>query len=66
MDFFQDTGFKESNNMVLKKCQGNNKLSRKVMSFSYHIEWKTFIEASFTNNIHTREKTFCNCHFEGL
>ena len=50
----------------LKKFQSNDKLSQKVMSFSYHIVWKTFTEASCTNNIHTGEKTFCSATFKGL
>ena len=35
----------------------------KKQCFSYHIGWKTFIEASYPNNIHTRENTFCSDHF---
>ena len=38
MDFFQNTGFKESSNMALKRSQCNDKLSWKPMSSSYHIE----------------------------
>ena len=49
---------KESNNMKattwwLKKSQSNDKLFWKLMSYSYHIEQKTFIEASCTNKMHT-------------
>ena len=40
MDFFQNTGFKESSSMTLQKSQSNNKLSRRVMSSSCHIEQK--------------------------
>ena len=29
----------------------------------YHKEQKTFIEASYTNNIHTGEKGLCCCNF---
>ena len=37
------------------------------MFSSYHIESKTFIEASCTNNIHTEKKTFCDYYtFEAL
>ena len=28
------------------------------LSSSYHLEWKIFIEVSFSNNIHTREFFF--------
>ena len=44
------------------KSQSNDKLSRKVLSSSYHIEWKTFFEAICTThtgqkgNIHTGQK----------
>ena len=60
---FKTLASKEVAKWRLKKSQSNDKLSRKVMSFSYHIEWKTFIEASCTNNIYTGEKTFCSCVF---
>ena len=65
MDFFQNTGFKESGKMALKKSfrVTHDKLSLKVMSFSYHIEWKTFTKASCANNIHTGETTFYGCYF---
>ena len=36
------------------------------MSSSYHIEWKTFIEASDIYKIHTGEKIFVAATFEGL
>ena len=49
--------------MALQKSQSNDKLSQKVMSSSYHIEQKTFIEESCTNNVETGEKSFCSCHF---
>ena len=38
MDFFQNIAFKESNNIVLKKSQSNDKLSWKATSSSYHME----------------------------
>ena len=63
---FKTLGSKKVVKWRLKKFQSNDKLSRKVMSFSYHIEWKTFTEASCTNNIHTGEKTFCSATFKGL
>ena len=50
----------------LKKSQINNKLSRKVMSFSYHRKLKTFIEASCTSNIHTGEKNMFSCPSKGF
>ena len=37
-DFFQNTGFKESSSMAIQKSQSNDKLSRKVMASTYHIE----------------------------
>ena len=57
-DFSQNTGFKEISNMEFQQSQSNDKLSRKVMSSSYHIKQITFIEVSCTNNIHTGEKGF--------
>ena len=41
-----------------KKPQGYDQFVSKIMSSNYHIEQKTFIEASFTNNIHTWEEVF--------
>ena len=35
----------------------------KIMSSSYDMEGKTFIEASCNNNMHTGEKVFCSCYF---
>ena len=32
-------------------------------SSSYHMEQKTFIEASCIHNIHTGERRFCSCCF---
>ena len=51
--------------MALKKFPSNDKLSRKVMSFSYHIEWKTFTEASCTNNI-LKKRLFVHATFKDL
>ena len=42
--------------MAVEKCQSNNKLLEKITSSSYHMEQKTFIEASCIYNIHTGEK----------
>ena len=33
-----------------------------IVSSSHHIEQNTFIEASYTNNIHTAEKVCCSCY----
>ena len=61
--FFKTLASKNVAKSRLKKSQRNNKLSRKPMFFSYHREWKTFIEASCTNNIRTGENAVCSCHF---
>ena len=53
MDFFQNTDFKESNNLAVKK----------LMFSGHQIEQKAFIEASDTNNIHTGEKGFGSSYF---
>ena len=58
IDFFQINCFKE----WLKRCHGNSKLLQKIMSSSYHVEWKAFIEVSCNNNIHTRASVFCSCY----
>ena len=47
----------------MKKSHRNDKLLEKITSSSYHMEQKTFIEASCINNIHTGEKNFCTCWF---
>ena len=41
--------------MAVGNPQGNDKHLSKIMSFIYHMELKTFIEASYTNIIHTGE-----------
>ena len=46
-----------------KKSQSNGKLLLKRMSSSYKMEYKTFIEASFTSNIHIRENVFWSSNF---
>ena len=48
--------------MALQKSWSNDKLSRKVMSFSYDLEQETFIEVSCTNKVHIGQKGFCNSH----
>ena len=47
----------------LKKSHSNDKLLEKITSSSYHMEQKTFIEASCIYNIHTGENHFCSCYF---
>ena len=47
----------------LKKSHSNDKLLEKITSSSYHMEQKTFIEASCIYNIHTGGKMFCSCCF---
>ena len=47
----------------LKKSYCNDKLWEKITSSSYHMEQKTFIEASCIYNIHTGENHFCSCYF---
>ena len=50
----------------LRKSHSNDKLLEKRTSY-YHMEQKTFIEASYIYNIHTREKIFiAAAAFEGL
>ena len=48
-----------------KESQGTDKPLWKTMSSSHHTEQKTFIEASCTNNIHTREFFFAVATFGG-
>ena len=50
----------------LKKSHSNDKLLEKITSSSYHMEQKTFIEASYIYNIHTGGKLFAADAFEGL
>ena len=57
---FKTLGSKKVVKWRLKKFQSNDKLSRKVMSFSYHIEWKTFTETSLENRL------FADATFKGL
>ena len=52
--------FQKSNNVAV------DNFIKTISSFSYHIEWKIFIKASRTNNIHTRENVFTAATFEGL
>ena len=41
-----------------EKSHGNDKLLEKNNVFSYHMDQKTFIDASCIYNIHTEEKKF--------
>ena len=66
MDFFQNTCCKEMTIWRLKKPRRNDKLLERIMSSSYHMEQKTFIEASCIYKILTGEKIFCTATFEGL
>ena len=50
----------------LKKFHSNDKLLGKKTSSSYHMEQKTFVEASCMYNIHTGENIFAAATFEGL
>ena len=50
----------------LRKSHSNDKLLEKRTSSSYHMEQKTFIEASYIYNIHTGGKFFAAAAFEGL
>ena len=47
----------------LKKSHSNDKILEKVTFYSYHMEQKTFIEASCFYNIHSEENSFCSCCF---
>ena len=49
--------------MEVEKSDRNDKLLEKRTSSSYHMEQKTFIEASCIYNIHTVEKNFYSCYF---
>ena len=42
----------------LIKLHSNDKLLEKITSSSYHMEQKTFIEASYIYNVHTGENIF--------
>ena len=35
----------------------------KTVTSSHHVEWRTFTEAIYINNIHTRENAFSSCYF---
>ena len=68
MDLFQNTCFKENNNMVVEnltvmtKSRSNDKSLEKTFS-SYYMEQKTFMEASCIYNIHSEGNFFCSCCF---
>ena len=50
----------------LKKFHSNDKHLKTITSSSYHMEQKTFTEASYIYNIHTGGKSFAAAAFEGL
>ena len=50
----------------LKKSQSNDKLLEKVTFSKYHMEQKTFIEASCIYNIHTERNFFVAAAFKTL
>ena len=52
--------FKEYNNMAVNKTQNNDKLVWKIKPASFHMELKSFTEASCTNNIKHWRKSFLN------
>ena len=58
--------FQKNDNMAVEKSHSNDKLLEKITSSSYHMEQKTFIEASYIYNIHTGGKFFAAAAFEGL
>ena len=49
--------------MAVEKSQSKDKLIEKITSSTYHMGWKTFIEASCIYNIQTEENIFCSCFF---
>ena len=44
----------------LKKSHSNDKVLEKITFSSYHVEQKTFMEASCIYNIHSEGKFFCS------
>ena len=71
MDLFQNTCFKENNNIVVEnltvmtKSHSNDKRLEKTFS-SYHMEQKTFMEASCIYNIHSEGNFLVAAAFKGL
>ena len=51
---------------LLNKCHSNDKLLKKITSSRYHMEQKTFIEASYIYNIRTEDKFVAPAVFENL
>ena len=45
-----------------KSPQSSDEFFKKTVSFSYHMEEKTFIKASCINNMHNGEKGFSGCN----
>ena len=50
----------------LKKSHGNDKTLEKITFSSYHMEQKTFMEASCIYNIHSEGKIFVAVAFKGF
>ena len=57
----QNAGLKEGINIAIKKNLRES--FRKVISPSYHMALKIFIEGSCTDIIHAGEKEICSCYF---
>ena len=65
MDFFQNTCLKKATIWRLKNSHSNDKRLEKLKASSYHMEQKTYVEASCIYN--TLEKVFfAAATFEGL
>ena len=60
---FKTLASKKTTIWRLKKSHSNDKIREKITSSSYHMEQKTFIEASYIYNMHTQENHFCSCFF---
>ena len=52
--------------MAVEKSHNNDKPLEKITYSSYHMEHKTFIEASCIYKIHTGENIFAAAIFKGL
>ena len=51
---------------VAKTPLGSDKVVQRTVSSNYYMELIIFIEAKYTNNIHTWQKIFAAATFEGL
>ena len=60
---FKTLGSNKTITWRLKKSQSRDKFFIKSNVFQLSDRKKTLIEVSYTNNIHTGEKCFCNCFF---